>query len=148
MAKQENKVIKTAADSVRKILFNFDLEMTASVGELKLARAKTLRYKNPKNNREKEIYTNARIDEEKLKVFIQQLTAGKNETWQSLEQILEIYNPKYKKIWLMYFISQYTYEEIAQKTNYSVDGVNFIIQKLKKDLIDLNLIAKEDNASE
>lgn len=143
MAKPENKEVKTAADLVRKLLFNYDLCVTASKGELQLAKAKTIRYKNPKNKKESELYTSARIDEIKLQAFIDQLTDGKNETWKSLEGVLETYTPRYKQIWLMYFISQLSYQEIAEQTNYSIDGVNNIIQKLKKDLIDLNLVAKD-----
>lgn len=142
--KYNSQKIKNAADSIRKVLFNYDLEMTASIGELKICKAKVQRYKNPKTKREKEIYVNARINEEKLNVFIQQLTDGKNETWQALEDVLQTYTPRYKTIWLMYFISQYTYEEIAQKTNYSIDGVKFIVKKLKGDLINLGLIEEDE----
>ena len=143
MAKKERKNVKTAADSVRKVLFNFDLELVAANGELDLTRAKIQRYADKKNRREIERYTSARIDEEKLKAFVRQLIDGKNRTWSSMENILNTYSPKYKTIWLMYFISQYSYEEIAERTGYSIDGINFIIKKLKTDLIDLTKSRKE-----
>lgn len=143
MAKKEIKEAKTAADSVRKVLFNFDLELVAANGELDLTKAKVQRYADKKNRQEIERYTTARIDEEKLKVFVQQLIDGKNKTWKSMENLLNTYTPKYKTIWLMYFISQYSYEEIAERTGYTIEGVNFIIRKLKKDLIDLTNNEKE-----
>lgn len=144
MAREENRNAKTAADSVRKVLFNFDLELVAANGELDLARAKIHRYADKKNKHEIERFTSARIDEEKLQVFVQQLIDGKNKTWKSMENLLSTYTPKYKTIWLMYFISQYSYEEIAEQTGYTIDGINFIIQKLKKDLIDLTKSERGD----
>lgn len=144
MAKEESKNAKTAADSVRKVLFNFDLELVAANGELDLTRAKIQRYADKKNRLEIERFTSARIDEEKLKIFVQQLIDGKNKTWKSMENLLNTYTPKYKTIWLMYFISQYSYEEIAEQTGYTIEGINFIIRKLKKDLIDLAKGEKEE----
>lgn len=144
MAKEESKNAKTAADSVRKVLFNFDLELVAANGELDLTRAKIQRYADKKNRLEIERFTSARIDEEKLKIFVQQLIDGKNKTWKSMENLLNTYTPKYKTIWLMYFISQYSYEEIAEQTGYTIEGINFIIRKLKKDLIDLVKGEKEE----
>ncbi len=144
MAKKENIVIKNAADSIRKVLFNYDLELVAAQGELKLAEAKVLRYKDEQNNKSKTLWANALIDEAKLNTFIEQLTKGKNETYAALEEILSIYTPKYKKIWLMYFIGNYTYEEIAEATNYTIDGISYTIKKIKKDLIDRGLLEEEE----
>lgn len=147
--KKEKKPIN-AAEKIRRILFNFDLELTASLGELSLAKARVQRYADKKNRKELEIYTSACIDEAKLNVYIDQLTKGKNETYESLEKILETYNPKYKKIWLMYFIGQQTYEEISSKTYYSYNNVKKIIKKLRKDLISYGMIPleKEDEEDE
>ena len=94
MAKKENIVIKNAADSIRKVLFNYDLELVAAQGELKLAEAKVLRYKDEQNNKSKTLWANALINEAKLNTFIEQLTKGKNETYAELEEILSIYTPK------------------------------------------------------
>lgn len=132
-----------ATEKIRKILFNFDLELTASLGELSLAQAKIQRYASKKNKRELEFYTSAKIDEVKIETYIEQLTKGKNETYEALERILETYTPKYKKIWLMYFIGNQTYEEISATTYYSYNNVKKIIKKLKKDLVDYGLLPKE-----
>lgn len=133
-----------AAEKIRKILFNFDLELTASLGELSLAQAKIQRYASKKNKRELEFYTSAKIDEVKIETYIEQLTKGKNETYEALEKILETYTPKYKKIWLMYFIGNQTYEEISATTYYSYNNVKKIIKKLKKDLVDYGLLPREE----
>jgi len=67
--KKEKKPIN-AAEKIRRILFNFDLELTASLGELSLAKARVQRYADKKNRKELEIYTSACIDEAKLNVYI------------------------------------------------------------------------------
>lgn len=148
MQEQKNNHPRNGAEKIRRILFNFDLELTASLGELSLAKAKVQRYASKKNKREIEFYTSACIDEVKLSVYIEQLTKGKNETYEALENILETYSPKYKKIWLMYFIGQQTYEEISSKSCYSYNNVKRVIKKLRKDLIDYGLIEKVEEENE
>lgn len=137
------KYPKNGAEKVRRVLFNFDLELTASLGELSIAKAKVQRYSTKKNKREIQCYTSASIDEIKLNVYIDQLTNGKNETFEALEDLLNTYNAKYKKIWLMFFIGHQTYEDIAANTHYSYNNVRKIISRLRQDLIDYGAIAED-----
>lgn len=134
----ENKSCSNAAERVRKVLFNFDLELEASIGELKFHQARIIRFKHAKQGRGLENLMYSRIEEEKLLVYIDHLTQGKNETYQALESVLNTYNPTYKKIFIMHFISHLSHQEIADMTNYSLVHIKRIIKKLKKDLINLD----------
>ena len=144
----EDKACTNAAERVRKVLFNYDLEIEASIGELKFHRARIIRFKNAKQGRGLENLTYSRIEEEKLLVYIEQLTLGKNETYKAIESVLNTYNPTYKKIFFMHFISKLSHQEIADMTNYSLAHIKRIIKKLKKDFIELEGNMEEQNERE
>lgn len=130
----EAKKGKLAGDKIRKLLFNIDLNIVYAKGSEKLANENfklNQKIKNPKNQKKA---MQAKIEKECYKVYLRNLEDTKQEIEIELNKILNRYAPKYKTIWLMYFIQQSTIEEIAKATNYTIDNVNKIIKKLKNDL--------------
>lgn len=125
-----------AADKIKKLLFNYDLELVAARSELQLVNSKIDRYQNSTNKRNRNIYLANKIEKIKIEEFIRQLGKAKNETWNDLEQILNTYTPRYRTLWIMRFIKGMSYEEISADTNYSISNVRKIIDRMNRDLID------------
>lgn len=125
-----------AADKIKKLLFNYDLELVAARSELQLVNSKIDRYQDSTNKRNRNIYLANKIEKIKIEEFIRQLGKAKNETWNDLEQILNTYTPRYRTLWIMRFIKGMSYEEISADTNYSISNVRKIIDRMNRDLID------------
>ena len=146
--KKEEFKPNNSAEKIRKLFFNYDLELLAGKGELDLNKAKIKRYATKKNKKELELYTSSLIEEAKITTYIEQLTKGKNEVYENLEAILKTYTPKYRDIWMMYFISQKTHQEISDATFYSIENVKKVIKKLKNDLISYGIDYNKSNEEE
>lgn len=121
------------ADNIRKLLLNCDLRIVYGEGELKLAQEdfKLNSKKGGKTNLRKAIQAKARA--ETYKVYIKNVNKIKSDISLSLDAVLSRYTPKYKTIWIMYFIKQATIEEICSAVSYSRGNINVIIKKLKLD---------------
>lgn len=125
---------KRIADSIRKLLLNCDLRLVYADGEQKIAQEDFKLYSklSGNTNRRKALYAKARV--ETYKVFIKKITEIKGDITLNLDAVLSRYTPKYKKIWVMYFIEQASIDEICNAVAYSRGNVNVIIKKLKQDL--------------
>ena len=77
----------------------------------------------------------SRLKEKGLEKVATHLKKGKNEAWKRLEEIIDRYKPKKKKIWFMYFINGYTINEIAEKTYYEQRQLKRIIKSMREELI-------------
>ncbi len=122
------------AENIRKILLNCDLRLVYAEGELKLANEdfKLHSKLGGQANAKKALRAKARC--ETYKVFIKTVTKVKSEITLGLDAVLSRYTPKYKKIWIMYFIEQASIDEICSAVCYSRGNINVIIKKLKMDL--------------
>lgn len=122
------------ADNIRKILLNCDLRLVYADGELKLANEdfKLHSKVGGKAHTRKALLAKARG--ESYKVYIKNVNKIKGEITVGLDTVLDRYTPKYKKIWIMYFIEQSSIDDICSAVNYSRGNINVIIKKLKMDL--------------
>lgn len=122
------------ADNIRKILLNCDLRIVYAEGELKLANEERKLHSKlgGKSHTRKALLAKARC--ETYKVFIETVKKIKGEISLGLDTVLSRYTPKYKKIWIMYFIEQASIDEICSAVAYSRSNINVIISKLKNDL--------------
>lgn len=122
------------ADNIRKILLNCDLRIVYATGELKLANEdfKLNAKLGGVGGERKALRAKARA--ETYKVYIKTINKVKGEISMGLDRVLARYTPKYKTIWIMYFIEQASIDDICNAVNYSRGNVNVIIKKLKLDL--------------
>lgn len=122
------------ADNIRKILLNCDLRIVYAEGELKLANEdfKLHSKVGGQANARRALRAKARC--ESYKVYIKNVSKIKGEISLALDTVLSRYTPKYKTIWIMYFIEQSSIDEICSAVCYSRGNINVIIKKLKMDL--------------
>lgn len=131
MGKDEIKRGQLIADNIRKILLNVDLRIVYAQGEIETAQADYELYSRLDNQR-KALTAKARI--ECYKVYIENILKVKNEVSFGLNEVLDRYTPKQKRIWIMYFIEKASIQEIATEANYVTRNVDKIIQQFKSDL--------------
>lgn len=129
------KNVKNPADNYRKTLFNYDLEIANVISQSKFFAAREEMYRDDKTTKGKNAYYQAVITLRKLQTFLNALKQAKNETWEDLDKIVSRYNSKYKKIWLLYFIEDYTIQEVAEAIPYDLRNLKRIIKSMKQDLI-------------
>ena len=122
------------ADNIRKILLNCDLRLVYAEGELKLAQEdfKLHSKVSGRAHARKALYAKARCDT--YKVYMKNVSKIKGEISLGLDTVLSRYSPKYKQIWIMYFIEQASIDDICSAVCYSRGNINVIIKKLKMDL--------------
>lgn len=128
---------KIIADKIRKILYNADLRIVYANGEMKLALADynlNAKLGDKKTYRRRALTAKARA--ECFNIYLKNVQRVKNETSVGVNEVLSRYNPRYQRIWVMYFLEKRTLEEICRETNYTLDGMNTIIKKLKLDMSD------------
>lgn len=129
------EVPKNPAENYRKTLFNYDLEIANAISRAEFFSAREELYRDDTTKKGKQIYYGAVVNLRKLQTYLIALKKGKNEAWKRLEEIIDRYKPKKKKIWFMYFINGYTINEIAEKTYYEQRQLKRIIKSMREELI-------------
>lgn len=122
------------AENIRKILLNCDLRLVYGEGELKLAQEDFKLHSKASGQASARKALRAKARCETYKVYIKNVSKIKGEISLGLDTVLSRYTPKYKKIWIMYFIEQASIDEICSAVCYSRGNINVIIKKLKLDL--------------
>jgi RNA polymerase sigma factor (sigma-70 family) len=131
----ETKKAKTIIENIRKLLFNCDLTVVYANGEIVL-REVTMRLNEGSRAKAKQRkFINAKIDKERYEVFIADIENTKNEIMDNLNLLLDKYQPRYKEVFVAYFLQDKTYQEIATQTNYSKEAIKVIVRRLKTDLL-------------
>ncbi len=136
----EQKVVdidipKNPAESYRKTLFNYELEIANTISRSEFFAAREEMYRDDKTKKGKTIYFGAVVNLRKLQSYLIALKKGKNEAWSRLETIIDRYKPKKKKIWFMYFINGYSIQDIATNLPYDLRNLKRIIKAMREELI-------------
>ena len=126
---EDSKQAKTVVERLKKLLYNYDLEIVYANGQVKLRQATMNLYENDSRKSSKKKFVVAKIDKERYENYIDELNNAKREITDNLEIILSKYTPRYKQIFIMYFFENKTYDEICDATAYSFDGLKTIITK-------------------
>ena len=126
---------KNPAESYRKTLFNYDLEIANVVSRSEFFAAREEMYRDDNTKKGKNIYFGAVVNLRKLQAYLIALKKGKNDAWQRLETIIDRYKPKKKKIWFMYFINGYSIQDIAIMLPYDLRNLKRIIKSMREELI-------------
>ena len=138
---ESTRTAKTIIDKIKQLLYNYDLAIVYANGEIKLREATMSLYSNDTRKKSQMRFINAKVDKERFEDYVADLENAKREILDNLDIILSKYTEKYKRIFIMFFIENRSYDEICEKTNYTPDAVNKIISKLKSDVIDLYYIS-------
>ena len=136
----EIKQATTIVDRIKKLLYNFDLAIVYAKGEIRLREANINLYANDTRRYAQRRFVVAKVDKERFENYITELENAKREITDNLEIILSKYTERYKRVFIMYFIENKSYDEIASETHYAIDGLKDIVAKLKKDLIQMYYI--------
>lgn len=126
---------KNPAESYRKTLFNYELEIANVISRSEFFAAREEMYRDDNTKKGKNIYFGAVVNLRKLQTYLIALKKGKNEAWQRLETIIDRYKPKKKKIWFMYFINGYSIQDIATMLPYDLRNLKRIIKSMREELI-------------
>lgn len=134
------------ADKIRRTLLQIDLKLLEADAQCRVADEEFKLNQKIKKTLNQRKAMESKIKRECYKVYINNLKVAKSSILENLNKVLSTYTPKYKQIWIMYFIEKRDIEEIRNTVNYSRENVNKIISKLKTDLFDLNWVNGERNS--
>ena len=126
---------KNPAESYRKTLFNYELEIANVISKSEFFAAREEMFRDDRTKNGKSVYFSAVVNLRRLQAYLIALKKGKNEAWQRLEVIIDRYKPKKKKIWFMYFINGYSIQEIATNLPYDLRNLKRIIKSMREELI-------------
>jgi len=135
MCSEDNKQAQNIITRIKKLLFNLDLTVVYAQGEIKLRHSTMKLYEGATSKWKQRKYVEAKVDAERLAIYQEDVERDKKEILEGIENILAKYQPRYKRVFIMYFLQDKTYQEIADETNYSLVAINKIIAKLKSDLL-------------
>ena len=129
---------------IRKLILNFELSIEYAKAEIKLREADMKLFESSltspkKKSYRKQQYLNAKIDKEKLEIYLYDVTKARDELHKDLDRVLNNYRPIHKQVIKMFFFEDKTYQEIADTTHYSFDFVKDIISNFKRDILNYYL---------
>lgn len=134
---EERTKADTIVTRIKKMLFNYDLAVAYVDGEIKLREANMRLYKGDTKKDSQRKFLIAKIEKERYQLFMEEVAVAKKQILENIDLILEKYQPKYRQVFIAYFIEDQKYADIETLTNYSCDAIKVIIRRLKNDLIDL-----------
>ena len=137
MCENEKKDAETIVKKIKRLLYNYDLAIVEAKGQLGLRQAAYDMYKNDNRKFAVRKFLSAKIDIDRLNIYIEKIQVAKNDLYDGLNLELDKYNPRYRQVFTMYFLDEKSYTEIAYETKYSRDAIKKIIQKLKKELLEI-----------
>ena len=94
-------------------------------------------YKGDTKKISKRKFVLSKVEKERYEIFLEEIAVAKKEILENLNLILDKYQPRYRQVFVAYFLEDKQYWEIEALTNYSYDAIKAIIRRLKNDLIDL-----------
>lgn len=134
---EERAKTNTIVKRIKKMLFNYDLAVAYVQGEIKIREANMRLYKGDTKKISKRKFVLSKVEKERYEIFLEEIAVAKKEILENLNLILDKYQPRYRQVFVAYFLEDKQYCEIEALTNYSYDAVKAIIRRLKNDLIDL-----------
>lgn len=133
--REERKQAQNIIANIRKILLNCDLTINYAKAEIRLREATMELHRGSQKKHRQRAFIDAKVDKERFEIFIEEIESLKNEVLQNLEIIFDKYTDKHKQVFLYFFLQQKSYDEIAELTNYSKPTINYIVSKLKEDIL-------------
>lgn len=136
---EETKKGLGVINQIKKLLYNFDLALAYANGEIEFRKANMNLYQHSKKRFEKSLFVSNKVDKEKFELYASELEKEKQQIMIVINSVLDRYNPRYKKIFIMRFFEEKPIKEIADDVGYTQRQIFAIIEKLKKDFIDISV---------
>ena len=140
--------IDNVTDKIRKVLLNYDLEIEMAKAQLRKAYAKVSCFKDSKSHYEQQIYYTGQLDKIKYQTYIEQLKKNKKKVLQDISNIIDMYYPEYKYVWIKYCIECKQAKVIAKELKIHHKTVHKIIRKINRDLINYGIVEGEQQQDE
>ena len=134
---EETRKATNIISRIKRLLYNYDMALVEAKGQLDMREASMKRYKNDKRKSYVRKYLAAKIDCDRLNIYISEINQAKNDLYDNLNLVLDTYNEKYKNVFILYFIEGKSYEDIATITSYSREAIRTIIRRQKNDILDI-----------
>lgn len=139
MSENVKSEAKTIIEKIKRILFNCDLTIAYAKGEINLRNSIMSLYEGDMRKKSQQKFIRAKIEKERFELFVDEVEHTKTEIKENLNLIFDKYQPKYRQVFLLFFLEDKSYQEIAEQTNYSFEMIKLVIRRLKNDLITLYL---------
>lgn len=139
--------IKNVVNKIRAVLFNYDMEIEQAKAQLRKAYAKTSCFKDSKIHWQQEKYYSGEIEKIKYQSYINQLKKDKQKVLQDISNVLDIYYPEHKHVWLEYCLKNKLPKMIAKELDIHTAKVKKIIRLINQDLINYGIL-ENDNIQE
>ena len=139
--------IKNVVNKIRAVLFNYDMEIEQAKAQLRKAYAKTSCFKDSKIHWQQEKYYSGEIEKIKYQSYINQLKKDKQKVLQDISNVLDIYYPEHKHVWLEYCLKNKLPKMIAKELDIHTAKVKKIIRIINQDLINYGIL-ENDNIQE
>lgn len=136
----ERQQANNIVTKLKKLLYNYDLTATYITGEMALCKANMNLYKGDTKRASKKKFLENKLEYERYEIFLSEIQNAKKETLENLNLILDKYQPRYRQVFIAYFLEDKQYSEIETITHYSSDAIKLIIRRLKDDLINLYIL--------
>lgn len=133
--REDTKQAQNIASKLKRLLFNLDLTREYAKSEIEIRRATMKLYKGETAKWKQRKFLEAKVDEERFKVYLEDIEKARSDLLENIELILSKHTERYRKIFIMFFLEDKSISEIADESHYSIDTVKKIIQKLKRDLL-------------
>lgn len=126
---------KNVVDKIRRLLLNYDLTVAYALGEIEIRKDIMELYRGDERKPSQKKFVQAKIDLERYEIYVEEVVKAKNKLEKNLMYVLNRYTSRYKDIFWWHCIEQKSYDEIAEKTGYSVVALKKIVHNVKQDII-------------
>lgn len=125
----------TVIDSIRKLLFNYDLQITRVKSELAL-RQETMDFAVDNDN---SLYQRNKIEYDNYKLFLVRLEQQKRQLIEKLNEVAKKYEGEYSEVFALFYFEHKDFKEIAEILGISEKKVMWLVHRYEKDLVHFKL---------
>ena len=126
---------KDITSRIRSFLLNSDLCVTYTEALIQQIDAEMKLYEGKQDKYSKRKFVELKIDKEKNIQYLEDTIANKQKLVANVENVIDKYNSRYKKVFVYFFIENKSYREIADAVGYSEDRIKQILQILRRQLV-------------
>ena len=125
----------TVIDSIRRLLFNYDLQITRVKSELAL-RQETMDFAVDNDN---SLFQKNKIEYDNYKLFLVRLEQQKRQLIEKLNEVAKKYEGEYSEVFALFYFEHKDCKEIAAMLGISEKKVAFLIHRYEKDLVHFDI---------
>jgi len=134
MARKDTNEAMNIADSLRLTLMNCDMRLTYGETQRKLLEQEFQLKSKLGSKKARRQAMVAKAQANCYEIYVENVKKIKSEATLAVSMILDRYESKYRRIWIMYFIERASYAEIMAETDYSKESIDKIVRRFKDDI--------------